>query len=186
MMEERMYEAIKTSIVDNKTWNYKDLYAVMIIVEWSIVDAIVDIMVDSNCNNSENTAKLDSEERWNYAYWDGNGAIQIAPGIISDKEMENWLLDMGVQDIGEYPDEENEEELLGDDVNGSKEVLLMLKEVVKRLLADEEVKQCIGENTPIFIHDLEYAEGYLETSLEINEGKDIEQYRKWIEEEELM
>lgn len=174
-MKNRMYQAMKEAIMSHKRWKGKDIYAAMIFVEWNVMGDVLDVMINCNRDQFMNMGPLNLEERWEYSHWGERNEINIVPDIISDHDIVKWLYEHGVEQIGE-PIEKGEPLVFG-----SQEMLAMLKDVALLLMADEEITNRIGKKTPILIHEAEYFEPYISANLEINEGKNIKSYRKWIE-----
>lgn len=173
-MKDRMYEAIKNAILSHKRWKGKDIYAAMIVIEWDVMGDVLDILINCNRDQFTNMGPLNLEERWDYSHWGDRNEINIVPEIINDTEIVQWLLEMGVERVGEDIDGQKL-------VKGGREVLQMLKETAAMLLEDEEIAANIGVDTPILIHELEYFEPYISTNIELNEGKMIKSYLKWME-----
>lgn len=174
-MKNRMYQAMKNAIMSHRRWKGKDIYAAMILVEWDVMGDVLDILINCNRDQFLNMGPLNLEERWDYSHWGDRNEINIVPDVVSDRDIVQWLYEYGVEHVGE--DVENGSPL----VHGAEEVLVLLKDVALMLMADKEIQERIGEKTPILIHELEYFEPYISANIEINEGKNIKSYIKWME-----
>lgn len=173
-MKKRMYETMKNAILSHKRWKGRDIYAAMVLVEWDVMGDVLNILINCNRDQFENMGPLNLEERWDYSHWGERNEINIVPDLISDMDIVKWLYEMGVDHAGE--------EMAGTKlVQGGKEVMEMLGDVVSMLLEDADITGRIGQKTPILIQEMECFEPYASLNIQLNESKNLKSYRRWIE-----
>lgn len=165
-----------------KEWNDNGIYAISFLVYYGYSDnkSLCDFPEFSIGYNTEKMceyAPLDSEERWNVAFWEGDMTI-IIPNDDTTKALSNWYKEIGVENIG-YEDEkmmyDEDFNYIGKGPNGYYELLCLVSDVAKRLQTDGTIKSKFG-NIPIIVQDLEYAWYVKDVTLNANPNGEADNF----------
>ena len=151
--------------------------------------AATEITIQFNSEDDVTDVELDSEARWNTAFWDSSEEFIVVDSC-SQKDndtVNSWLKEKGVQKIG-YEDSNlaynDRYEYIGNGPNGYCELIGLLADIV-RILQEEVIFEKFG-NIPVIIHDYDYSRVTLEVTCKINNKKLISDFCAWIEKEGKM
>lgn len=174
-----LYERIKTEM---NSWNEEDIYAISFFLnanEANIYEGYSNVTCFSISYNTEKVcggADVNSEERWNYAFWRQN---EIA--ITDDEGMEvlfQWYKENGIHNIG-YEEgncyDENQR-YVGKGPVGYYELLTVVSDVAYKLQNENYIVHKFGKALPIIIHDLEYTWYVIEATKKANPNGEAAQF----------
>ena len=133
----------------NESYEYSGFY--------NVPEFCVSYNTESQCGG----AGLFSEKRWNYAFWLQNEEpiIKVDSNNIGIKVLFDWYKEKGINNVG-YEDYDacydNNMNYIGKGPVGYYELLEVITSIARNLQESNCIKNIIGKNIPIIIHDLDY------------------------------
>lgn len=178
-MRDVLEESIKSAM---SKWDDEGIYAVSFwVTNWDD-NPYEPIMVlgyntERQVSDTAPNASSECEARWNFAFWLQNdelsfgGNLHKTPGD-SPALVARWVRSIGfpfytAQEIEIVPDEDIDEVMMeGERV--TKAFCGVLVDIVQDLHASGFIRQTLGRDVPVIIHDLEYAEGISDYNIRAN------------------
>lgn len=161
------------SFLENKirsivsSWHETDIYAISFFLytnesyEYNGFYNVPEFCISYNTESQCGIAGLFSEKKWNYAFWLQNEEpiIKVASDNIGIKVLFDWYKEKGIKNIG-YEDYtacyDNNMNYIGKGPVGYYELLEVITSIARNLQESNFIKNVIGKNIPIIIHDLDY------------------------------
>lgn len=174
-----IYDKVSNVIKD---WNGDDIYAISFLVRPDSSDnekkaRYPELSIAYNTEELCDDKDVDSEERWNVAFWDMD-YIMIISGEGESALFDEWYDKIGVANIGyENEDEMYDEDgtYIGKGPNGYYEFLTLVSNVACKLQTDGTIKNKFG-NIPIMVHDFEYTWYTKDATINANPNGEAKDY----------
>lgn len=178
-MRSALEERIKAVMAE---WDDEGIYVISLwVTSWddNPYEPIVILGYNTEAQVSAMTPKASSacEARWNFAFWLQNeelsfgGNLHKTPGD-SPALVARWVRSAG---FGLYTAQELEsislddaDEAISDGEGVTEAFYEVLVDVVRDLRSSGFIRDALGRDVPVIIHDLEYAEGIAERNIEAN------------------
>lgn len=178
-MRDVLEESIKSAM---SKWDDDGIYAISLwVTSWddNPYEPVVILGYNTERQVSDTAPKASSEceARWNFAFWLQNdelsfgGNLHKTPGD-SPALVARWVRSIGfpfytAQEIEIVPDEDIDEVMMeGEKV--TKAFYEVLVNIVQDLHASGFIRQTLGRDVPVIIHDLEYVEGISDYNIRAN------------------
>lgn len=179
-LKEYLYERVKKEI---DLWDEKDIYAISFFIysneafTYNEFSNITEFSISYNTEKDCSGADINSEERWNYAFWRQN-EINITDSE-GQKVLFQWYKENGIDNIG-YEDRSNSYDAnykyIGKGPVGYYELLTVVSDVANKLQNENYIVNKFGKPLPIIIHDLEYSWYVIEATKNANPKGEANQF----------
>lgn len=179
-VKEYLYERVKKEI---DLWDEKDIYAISFFIysneafTYNEFSNITEFSISYNTEKDCSGADINSEERWNYAFWRQN-EINITDSE-GQKVLFQWYKENGIDNIG-YEDRSNSYDAnykyIGKGPVGYYELLTVVSDVANKLQNENYIVNKFGKPLPIIIHDLEYSWYVIEATKNANPKGEANQF----------
>lgn len=178
-MRDVLAERVKSAM---SKWDDEGIYAISFwVTNWddNPYEPVVVLGYNTERQVSDTAPKASSEceARWNFAFWLQNdelsfgGNLHKTPGD-SPALVARWIRSTGLsfhtaQGIESVPDE-GIDEVMAEGEKVTKAFYEVLVDIVRDLHASGFIRQALGRDVPVIIHDLEYAEGIVDRNIRAN------------------
>ena len=171
-------------------WRAKGIYAISFFVYYnelyaykSVKKNFPEFKLTYNTLNKLKEPKINSEEKWNPAFWLGKDypIVDCTDAVEGAEELLKWFDEIGIKNPGKARKEKDYDDYmryLGHGPYGFYEFLGLVSEVAAKLQTDGTIKAKFGD-IPLMVNGLEECWYYEEATLKANPGGEAKEYLEY-------